>query len=168
MSWKERSGYNRDRMKSRIITALRLVPAKGRSRGTGNAAPSHSSLRSLEHNFFQQVGHILSPVGRGLHRLVYFLPLDHVERRRLAVEQIGNGLAGDVVRFVFNPVQLDAMRLNAIHLRKRGDGLYDLVGALDDEPGQSHGRRSGLGDLVHDQSRRRPLNQVQHVVQGRR
>ena len=51
---------------------------------------------------FESIGHILALVGRQLHRLVDLLPLDHLDRIALLLEERGEAVAkesvGDVLR----------------------------------------------------------------------
>src|SRR5215475_4682093 len=105
------------------------------------AASGHLEDDPLDH-----VGDVLAPVGDDLHRLVDLLPLDHLDRIALLVEELGKAVAQQGVGEVLQPVDLDGVLVEAgIHRAQAADGAVHGGHGGDDH--LSH-RATGRGRLL--------------------
>src|SRR6188768_1229555 len=74
------------------------------ARSMGGEVPTASGV--LEHDAFDDVGHVLALVGGGFERLVHGLELDELTDVAFLPEESGDGASHDLVGLRFEPVDL--------------------------------------------------------------
>ena len=82
----------------------------------------------LDHDAFENVGHVFATVRRVLEEIQRLLPLDHDNRVALVVEQPAERLLVDAVGLVLEPVDLDRVGDEAFVLLERPEGEAHLFG----------------------------------------
>ena len=100
-------------------------------------------------------------------RRVDLLPLDQLDRVAAAREEVGDGLAGELVALVLEPVDLDPVLLQALEAAQVRERLVELLALLDDDRRPAGSRPAvGASIAVQDERVRGLLDEVDDVVEG--
>src|SRR5512143_2108645 len=148
-----------------------LMKSNARAAKITSASRNSGASGILQRHALEHVGGVLAPVGGRFQRLVDLFPLQDVHGVLLVLEEPGDRVPADPVRLVLEGVHLDAMLVDVVPplgRRKVDDPLLQLLGALEDEEPELPRVRGALDHLVEEQPRGRRVDQVDHVVEGRR
>ena len=103
----------------------------------------------------------------GSRQAVDVLPLDQLDRVAAAREQVGDGLARELVALVLEAVDLDPVPLEALEAAQVGERLLELLALLDDDRGLLDRDRRRRLDAVQDEGVGALLDEVEDVVEAR-
>src|SRR5581483_1109225 len=124
----------------------------------------------LEHDAFDDVGHVLAAVGHGLEVLVDLLELDQLARVGLGMEELRETRAQHLVGLGLEPVDLAADLHDVLgvgHVVEELHRLLHLFGAGDADVGEAPRLVRDLAHLVQEHAVRHVLHQVEAVVHRR-
>jgi hypothetical protein len=119
----------------------------------------------LDHDAFEEVPDVFTPVGGRLQEVEDLLPFDHDDRVALLVEERDDGVLVDAIGFTLELVDARRELEHAVAFLERCQRFGDPVGRLAHDIGEPPRARPYLRDLVEPHDGRRRIDCVHHVVE---
>src|SRR5579863_10713273 len=82
------------------------------------------------------------------------------------LEEVGDGLAADVIGHVLESVHLFAVFHHVAVFLQQRNSLSEFFALQDDDSGKLGGNRRRRVDLIHDQAQGRGVYKIQDIVEG--
>src|SRR5690349_3435693 len=119
----------------------------------------------LERNALQHLRDAHAAVDGAFQRVVHVLPLQNVQRIRVAGEERTHRLVIDGVAFLLEVLDQRDVLVYRRRLSHLGNRPLDLDRRATQHPGELSCRRKDLRDVQHLEASRRAVDQVDHVVE---
>src|SRR5882672_8946387 len=156
--------------KSKIRATTMVMTTSSTSTFTGTGSWMvwiRVNLGALQHDRFQYIGGVFGLISSVLEHLIQFLRLDELDRILLVLKKDGNGFAADLVGFILESVDFLAVLKHSIVLFQQRDSDGEFLRLQHDQTCQFSSSRRRLRNLVHHQSHRSCIDEIEDIIERR-